>query len=74
MTSALVYRTPIDAAGTLVVEYMYDVWGAPTAKTGTLAATRGQLCARMMGVAGICWRAERTAKCTSILMLEGVKT
>ena len=33
----------IDTNGTLVVEYVYDAWGAPIAKTGTLAATLGTL-------------------------------
>lgn len=31
----------IDANGTQVVEYHYDAWGAPIAKTGNMAATLG---------------------------------
>lgn len=31
----------VDANGTQVVEYYYDVWGAPISKTGTMAATLG---------------------------------
>lgn len=31
----------IDANGTQVVEYHYDAWGAPVAKTGSMAATLG---------------------------------
>lgn len=31
----------IDANGTQVVEYHYDAWGNPVAKTGTMAATLG---------------------------------
>ena len=31
----------IDANGTQVVEYGYDVWGNPISKTGSLAATIG---------------------------------
>ena len=31
----------IDANGTQVVEYYYDAWGAPVAKTGSMAATLG---------------------------------
>ena len=33
----------IDANGTQVVEYGYDVWGNPISKTGSLAATIGTL-------------------------------
>ena len=33
----------IDANGTQVVEYVYDAWGNPISKTGTLAATLGTL-------------------------------
>ena len=33
----------IDANGTRVVEYGYDVWGNPISKTGSLAATIGTL-------------------------------
>ena len=31
----------IDVGGMQVVEYMYDAWGAPCAKTGSMAATLG---------------------------------
>ena len=33
----------IDAGGTQVVEYVYDAWGNPISKTGSLAATIGTL-------------------------------
>lgn len=33
----------IDSTGATVVEYRYDAWGAPVAKTGPLAATLGAL-------------------------------
>ena len=33
----------IDANGTQVVEYGYDVWSNPISKTGSLAATIGTL-------------------------------
>jgi len=33
----------IDGGGNTVVEYTYDAWGKPLAKTGTLAATLGTL-------------------------------
>lgn len=33
----------LDSAGTAVVSYTYDAWGAPTGTTGTLAATLGVL-------------------------------
>ena len=33
----------VDANGTKVVEYKYDAWGKPIAKTGTLASTLGTL-------------------------------
>ena len=33
----------IDANGTQVVEYVYDAWGYPISKTGSLAATIGTL-------------------------------
>ena len=33
----------IDANGTQVVEYVYDAWGNPISKTGSLAATIGTL-------------------------------
>lgn len=33
----------LDAAGSQVVEYYYDVWGKPAGKTGTLASTLGTL-------------------------------
>ena len=33
----------IDSAGTEVVEYQYDAWGRPIAKTGSLASTLGTL-------------------------------
>lgn len=31
----------LDSNGTEVVKYMYDAWGKPIAKTGTMAATLG---------------------------------
>ena len=33
----------VDTDGTQVVEYMYDAWGAPISKTGSLASTLGSL-------------------------------
>ena len=33
----------VDSAGTKVVEYKYDAWGKPIAKTGSLASTLGTL-------------------------------